>query len=142
MNDKTDELMNILSSCDNNDGLSDYVDSIEGKYPTDLKTFLKQALDDRGMTVADLQKKSHIDRTYIYQIMDGSKHPGRDKIISICLGAEMDLEECQRALKIAKEGILYPKNRRDSIIIYAINNKLSVMNLNALLEEYHVPILQ
>lgn len=141
MDDKTNDLINILASVDGANGLADYVDSIEGKYPQSINEYLKSILEKRGMSVADLQKKSHIDRTYIYQIMDGSKKPGRDKIIAIALGSGMDLQECQRALEIAKEGILYPKSRRDSIIIYAINNKMSVMDLNVLLEEYKVPVL-
>ncbi|MCR4688928.1 MAG: helix-turn-helix transcriptional regulator [Saccharofermentans sp.] len=142
MDDKTDELTNKLTAVDSSNALYDYVNSIDGKYPEDLKTYLKQILEEKHMSTADLQKKSHIDRTYIYQIMDGSKKPGRDKIISIALGAGMDLAQCQRALVIAQEGILYPKNKRDSVIIYAINNQMSVMDLNALLEEYEVPTLK
>ena len=94
------------------------------------------------MSVADLQRKCGIDRNYIYQIMDGSKNAGRDKIIAMSLGAKMSLAECQRALEISKEGILYPKSRRDSVIIYAFNNGMSVMELNGLLEEYNVLPLQ
>ena len=67
---------------------------------------MKQIIEQKGMSVADLQKKSRIDRTYIYQIMDGSK------------------------------------NRRDSILIYAVNNRLSIMETNALLEEYQTLPLQ
>ena len=89
-----------------------------------------------------MQKKSGIDRTYIYQIMDGSKNPGRDKIIAIAIACEMTLAECQRALEISQEGILYAKSRRDSLIIYAINKKLTIMELNALLEEHGLPVLK
>ena len=88
------------------------------------------------MSIADMQKKSGIDRNYIYQIMDGSKRPGRDKIIAIAIASGMNLLECQRALEIAQEGILYAKSRRDSIVIYAINNKMGLLELNSLLDEY------
>ena len=142
MDDKTTALMNILASCDNDNELAEYVDSIDGKYPASFHEYIKTILESKQMTVADLHRSSLIDRTYIYQIMDGRKNPGRDKIVAIAIGAGMSLEECQRALEIAKEGILYSKNRRDSIIIYAINNSLSIMELNALLEQYDVPALQ
>lgn len=140
--DKTDNLMQKLVSCDTDSELTDYVDFIDGKYPLTLHEYLKTIIDARNMTVADLQRASKLDRNYIYQIMDGSRQPGRDKIIAIALGAGMTLEECQRALEISREGILYPKSRRDSIIIYAIKNNLSVMDLNKLLEEYKELTLQ
>jgi len=140
--DKTDNLMQKLESCDTDRELTDYVDFIDGKYPLTLHEYIKTIIDDRNMTVADLQRASKLDRNYIYQIMDGSRQPGRDKIIAIALGAGMTLEECQRALEISREGILYPKSRRDSIIIYAVKNNLSVMDLNKLLEEYKELTLQ
>ena len=88
-----------------------------------------------------MQKRSCIDRTYIYQIMDGSKRPGRDKIIAMAVACRMTLPECQRALEIAQEGILYAKSRRDSVVIYAINNKMDIMDLNGLLEQYGLQTL-
>ena len=136
MTDKTGDLMNKLTSTDTPEELDRYLEEIRGKYPDDFSSFVKAVLQERGMSIADMQKKSGIDRNYIYQIMDGSKHPGRDKIIAIAIACDMTLPECQRALEIAQEGILYAKSRRDSLVIYAINKKMSIMELNGLLEEY------
>ncbi|MCR5327749.1 MAG: helix-turn-helix transcriptional regulator [Saccharofermentans sp.] len=136
MTDKTGDLMNKLTSTDTPEELERYLEEIRGKYPDDFSSFVKAVLQERGMSIADMQKKSGIDRNYIYQIMDGSKHPGRDKIIAIAIACGMTLPECQRALEIAQEGILYAKSRRDSLVIYAINKKMSIMELNGLLEEY------
>ncbi|MBP5260685.1 MAG: helix-turn-helix transcriptional regulator [Clostridiales bacterium] len=141
-NEKTDDLMKKLSTCGDGNTLDEYLDSISGKFPGEFNLYMKSILESRNMTIADLQRKCGIDRNYIYQIMDGRKKAGRDKIIAMSLGADMSLAECQRALEISKEGILYPKSRRDSVIIYALNNGMSVMELNGLLEEYNVPILQ
>ena len=142
MTDKTKDLMDKLMSTDTPEELGNYLEDIRDKYPKDLSSYLKAILEEKGLSIADMQKRSGIDRTYIYQIMDGSKHPKRDKIIDIAFACKMTLTECQRALEIAKEGILYAKSRRDALIIYAINNNLSVMDLNSLLEEYDLPQLQ
>ena len=141
MDQNTSDLMQKLASAETEQNLESYVKSIDGKYPQTYPEFMKTILEKRNMTIADVQKKSGIDRNYIYQLINGRKNPGRDKIIAIALASSMTLAECQRALEITKEGILYPKNKRDSIIIYAINNKISVMELNGLLEEYGVPSL-
>ena len=142
MTDKTSDLMEKLQSTENTSELDKYLEDIRGKYPKDLSSYIKAILAEKGMSTADMQKKSGIDRTYIYQIMDGSKNPGRDKIIAMAVACKMTLPECQRALEIAQEGILYAKNRRDSILIYAVNNRLSIMETNALLEEYQTLPLQ
>jgi transcriptional regulator with XRE-family HTH domain len=142
MTDKTGDLLNKLTSTDSPEDLDLYLEQIRDKYPKDLSSYVKTILSEKSMSTADMQKKSGIDRTYIYQIMDGSKNPGRDKIIAIAIACEMTLAECQRALEIAQEGILYAKSRRDSLIIYAINKKLTIMELNALLEEHGLPVLK
>ena len=142
MTDKTGDLLNKLTSTDSPEDLDLYLEQIRDKYPKDLSSYVKTILSEKSMSTADMQKKSGIDRTYIYQIMDGSKNPGRDKIIAIAIACEMTLAECQRALEIAQEGILYAKSRRDSLIIYAISKKLTIMELNALLEEHGRPVLK
>lgn len=136
MTDKTSDLMEKLQSTENTAELDRYLDEIRDKYPKDLSSYIKAILAEKGMSIADMQKKSGIDRTYIYQIMDGSKNPGRDKIIAMAVACKMTLPECQRALEIAQEGILYAKNRRDSLIIYAIGKKMNIVEINGLLDEY------
>ena len=96
--------------------------------------FIEQQRKKADITPAKLIEKAQIQRNYGYQILNGVKKPGRDKIISLCLALNLSLEETQRALTIAKEGILYPKNTRDSVLIFCINQKLSVMDTNELLD--------
>ena len=141
MTDKTGDLMNRLTSTESHEELDQYLEQIRDKYPKDLSSYIKVILAEKGMSIADMQKRSCIDRTYIYQIMDGSKRPGRDKIIAMAVACRMTLPECQRALEIAQEGILYAKSRRDSVVIYAINNKMDIMDLNGLLEQYGLQTL-
>ena len=142
MTDKTGDLMRKLTAAETPEELDKFLEEIRDKYPKDFSSFIKAILAEKGMSIADMQKKSGIDRTYVYQIMDGSKRPGRDKIIAIAIACEMSLVECQRALEIAQEGILYAKSRRDSLIIYAINKKMNIMELNGLLEQYKLPVLE
>lgn len=128
--------MEQLIATDTPEDLDNYLEEIRDKYPKNFSSYIKAILDSKGMSVADMQKLSGIERTYIYQIMNGRKHPGRDKIVAIAIACRMTLPECQRALEIAKEGILYAKSKRDSLMIYAVNKKMSISELQALLEKY------
>lgn len=141
MTDKTGDLMKKLTSTDSLEELDKYLEEIRDKYPKTLKEYLDTVFSSKGMSKVDVIAGSGIDRTYFYQIMDGSKNPGKDKIVAIALACKMTLTECQRALEIAGEGILYPKNRRDSLIIYAVSNKMEVRDLNVELEKYGLPQL-
>lgn len=128
--------MEQLIATDTPEDLDNYLEEIRDKYPKNFSSYIKAILDSKGMSVADMQKLSGIERTYVYQIMNGRKHPGRDKIVAIAIACRMTLPECQRALEIAKEGILYAKSKRDSLMIYAVNKKMCISELQALLEKY------
>lgn len=102
--------------------------------PQDFKTYMKSIMEREGIDRATLAKIARLERTYVYQLLDGKKcHPGKDKIILMALALRMSVKETQRALDIAGTATLYPKNTRDSILIYALNKRLSIASTNALL---------
>ena len=134
-NANTDELMKILKSANDTQILDTYVTDLDG-VKTDFKSVVNAILLERDISIADLQRKSCVARTYIYQIMDGTRNPGRDKALSIALALELPIDDTNRLLKLSNNAILYPKNRRDAIIIYSLNNKMSVSECNRLLVRY------
>lgn len=96
----------------------------------------------KGMNRADLINRSLIDRTYGYQILNGRRHPSRDKVIALSLAAGLDETETRRALMCEGYAALYARNRRDAVLIYALRHRLGVMETNSLLVEFEEKILQ
>lgn len=84
----------------------------------------------------ELIHRSSLERSYYYQIMKGTRKPGRDKVIRLCLAAGLNLRETTRALELSGNAALYPKRRRDIILTVAINQKAGVINTNLLLDKY------
>lgn len=84
----------------------------------------------------ELIHRSSLERSYYYQIMKGTRKPGRDKVIRLCLAAGLNLRETTRALELSGNATLYPKRRRDIILTVAINQKAGVINTNLLLDKY------
>ena len=84
----------------------------------------------------ELIKRSSLERSYYYQIMKGTRSPGRDKVLRLCLAAGLTLRETTRALELSGNAPLYPKNRRDIILTVAINQKAGVIDANLLLSKY------
>ena len=78
---------------------------------------------------------SNIQKNYGYQIFDGSKTPSRDKVIAIALAMQLTLDEANRLLHLSNNGILYPKIKRDSIIIFGLENNQKIIDLNITLDD-------
>lgn len=117
MNRKTTkELLDELNSIDTVASLDAFTQNTS-KYNSDISfsMYIYHHLEESGLTPAELIEKTHIQRNYAYQILNGTKKPGRDKVIAICLALSLSLDETQRALTLAAESVLYPKNKRDSI---------------------------
>lgn len=88
------------------------------------------------MDSGELIRRSGLERSYYYQVMKGTRSPGRDKVLRLCLAAGLNLRETTRALELGGCAILYPKNRRDIILTVAINQSASVDDANLLLYKY------
>lgn len=84
--------------------------------------YLCSMASDKNINVSELVVKALLSRSFAYQIFSGDRIPSRDIILRIALVMEISLDETQRLLKLADRGALYPKNERDAVIIYGINN--------------------
>lgn len=132
----TEELLKILRSAHSKEQLKKYTSFVGSQ--TSCETFseyLNEYLAAHRILTAELVKNSLLPRTYAYQILSGTKNPGRDKVLSLCIAAGMDYEETQRALALADAGKLYPRRKEDSIVIFALEKNLTVLQTNELLYE-------
>ena len=137
----TDELLKILHSTHSVSELNKYTENLsEQSENLSLSEYFTTFLRLHNILESDLIRSSQIQRNYAYQILSGTKNPGRDKVLALCLAAHMNYDETQRALALGGVGKLYPRRKRDSIIIFALNQKLSVQQTNELLfEENETP---
>jgi RNase P/RNase MRP subunit p30 len=134
-NTKTSELENKLHAIQDEVSLSSYIQTIENTTYSSFQEYYSSLTSsfDKSKLIED----SGIERSYCYHILNGTKKPSRDKILRLCIAAHFNTEQTKRALEISKEGILYAKSSRDAIIQYAINQKLSVIDTNILLDQHH-----
>ena len=101
-----------------------------------ISDFLNELIEKKGLNKARVIDKSNIQKTYAYEVINGRKgNPSRDIMLRLAFAMGLDLEETQTLLKHSRMPQLYARNSRDSIIIYAINNKKSLIDCNVLLDE-------
>ena len=139
---KTIHLMTLLDDIDNESNLDEFLsNNLTSNSNMELYKYFEEIFKEKKLKKSNVIKNAHIDRTYGYEILRGNKKPSRDKILQLCLGAGFTLEETNKALKLGNCGELYPKIRRDSIIIFGLNKNLDVFNINELLYKYELNLL-
>ncbi len=133
----TKQLENILSNIDTARQMEAFMEM--PKVADSFSTFQEyygslpsvQALDN-----GELISRSALERSYFYQVMKGTRSPGRDKVLRLCLAAGLTLRETTRALELSGNAPLYPRRRRDIILTVAVNQKAGVIEANLLLDKY------
>ena len=108
-----------------------------------IAEFFTNYIQEHNLSASQVIKKSCLSPDYAYAIMNGNrKNPARDRIIALCLAMRMNLGEAQTALKLCKT-FLYPKDKRDAIIIVCFNQRIFDVNeVNLLLTEYGLKELE
>lgn len=109
---------------------------------SDLPAQLQDLIASKGLTKADVVKESNLNEIYAYQILSGARRPSRDKLLSICFAMKATLDETQNLLRQCGFAPLYVKNRRDSIIIFALAHNHSIIELNSALYDHGEAVVE
>ena len=135
---QTDELLKEL---DNTSDINQYLSTNRDELiEQNVAKYLNELLEKKeNLTKSKIIKSTSLSESYIYDIFRGEKsNPSRNKLLQIAFAMSLDLETTQKLLKIAKVGILYPRIKRDSIIIFALNKNLDFFECEKLLEQAEV----
>jgi len=109
---------------------------IENKHNLNSVSFsdyLYHILELKQIKVADLFKAAQISESFGYQLLNGRRQASRDKILQLGLAGKFNLSEINRLLKLGERSELYVKDKRDAIIMFAINKNMSLMEIESYL---------
>lgn len=87
----------------------------------ELTDYIGELLAATGLSKADVIRGSQLSESQGYDIFSGKGRPRRDNAIRFAFGLRCDLPAAQRLLRLCGLSLLWPKNRRDAIIIWCIN---------------------
>ncbi|MBR2952794.1 MAG: XRE family transcriptional regulator [Clostridia bacterium] len=124
----TEELMKNLLKANN---IEEYVKENE-EYFVDLSIsqFLSDYITAKNLKKSAIIKDAEISEIFGFQVFSGTRNPSRNTLLSLCIAMKMTFNEVQASLKIGEFAPLYPKSKRDSIIILGIKNNKSVCEIN------------
>lgn len=135
----TDELNHEIKSATN---IEDYLLNNKDHLLTySLPEHLNTLLEQKKISRADVVRGSLLDRAYVYQIFSGEKVPSRDKLIAIAFGFRLSDGETQKMLKVSGNRELYSRDERDALLLFALQRKKNIFEINEMLISHSLTVL-
>ena len=91
---------------------------------------LSALYEKQNISKAELARRASMSEVYLHQLFSGRRKPSRDKLLCLCIGMELTIEETQRLLKEAAYAQLYPRIRREAIIYHCIVHHIPLEEIN------------
>lgn len=136
MNKPTDDLYKELNQTSH---IEQYLkDNDEFLIDSSLSNYLCKKFDEMNLSKSSVLKNADINEIYGYQILSGKRSPSRNKLLCICIGAGFSLETTNETLKVAEYSPLFPKLKRDSIIIFGLQNHYPIWKINEALFDHEL----
>lgn len=102
---------------------------------TPLSEQIFQMWKASGQRKSDAARQAGISEVYLHQILSGLRTPSRNRLICLCIALHAGLEKPQQLLKDSGLAPLYPRNRRDAIILYGMSHGMDLAQINATLRK-------
>lgn len=85
--------------------------------------------------------RANLDKSFGHQLFSGKRNPSRDTVLQLAFAINADVPQAQKMLKIAQKSILYPRIKRDTVIIYCLHNSISLNDTEIILFDLGLPLL-
>lgn len=122
---RTDTLMRRIFKAEQlDDLLRQNEDSME---TGDFCSYINELCVSRCEVPERVIRRSEIDRTYGHQLFNGARHPSRDKVLQLAFGFGLTVDETQQLLRRAGKSLLYPRLKRDAVILFCLSKSMNVL---------------
>lgn len=142
MQKSTEMLINELKTTDKIESfVTENADEI---YELSLSEYLRELLNKYGYDKSEVFKRSGMsDTNYGYELFrNDDKKASREKLIRLCIGFPLSVDEAQKVLRYGKVRPLYPRDERDAYILFGLNKKYSLDEINDLLYEHNLALFE
>ena len=135
----TSKIVEELGLCD--DFKTFYNENKDYMVKENLAQLLNSLIAKNNLKKSQIIREAEMSEVYAYQIFSGLRIPERKKLLCLAVAMKLSLDEVQVLLKSAGYSTLYVKLPFDSIVLYGVCKKLSVVEINELLYEYGLETL-
>lgn len=116
-------------------------EEIDFASPEALRHALYNAFQEHGYSSNQIATECNISPSQLSDFLNSKKQMSRDKLLSIFITLEFDIEKVQKSLLHFGASELYARNARDFIILKGIKEALSLDDINENLRKEHFDTL-
>ena len=128
---ETDEILGLIKE----EGAAYFTKDRGGKVEVGL--YLEKLIEEHGMKKKEVVRKLNLEESYARKLFGGQRIPTRKILLQCAFLLSLNLADTQRLLDIGQKPRLYPRIRYDAAIIYGLEEKMTLEEMNAFLEEIH-----
>lgn len=132
---ETDEILGLIKE----EGAAYFTKDRGGKVEVGL--YLERLIEEHGMKKKEVVRKLNLEESYARKLFGGQRIPTRKILLQCAFLLSLNLADTQRLLDIGQKPRLYPRIRYDAAIIYGLEEKMTLEEMNAFLEEIHEDVL-
>ena len=135
----TDELLKLLFK---ERSLEQFLQRNESAYLNpSFSEYLSAWCKEHQKVPEQLIRRANLDKSFGHQLFSGKRRPSRDTVIQLAFAMGADVAQTQEMLKIARKSLLYPRIKRDTVIMYCLHNRVSLIDTEIILSDLDLPIL-
>ena len=135
----TDELLKLLFK---ERSLEQFLLRNESAYlNADFSDYLSNWCKSHQEIPEQLIRRANLEKSFGHQLFSGKRKPSRDTVIQLAFAMQASVAQAQEMLKVARKSVLYPRIKRDTVIIYCLHNQISLLDTEIILEDLGLPIL-
>ena len=134
----TDELLKILFK---EPSVERYFEQTKSETAPSFAEYLTAWCRRLGEVPERVILRANLEKSYGHQLFSGKRNPSRDTVLQLAFAMKADLAQAQEMLKIARRSLLYPRIKRDTVIIYCLHNHISLVDTEIILQDLDLPLL-
>lgn len=118
--------------------LDDALSHLESQQES-LAEWCSAKMHEKGLAKNVVVRESRLNQTFAYQILAGTRHPSRDKLIQLSFGMQLDADEACELLERGGVNRLKPNIIRDVIIAFCLERGETLSGCDDRLWERSIP---
>lgn len=100
-----------------------------------VSVLLSRMMQTRELTPQRLADLIEVERSTLYRLLSGERLTTRNVLLRIAIVMSLTVEETQTILRAGQRAQLYALVRRDAIILFGINRRFSLAQIESILLE-------
>lgn len=106
-----------------------------------LHEYIQRLCNARGEKVESVLKRGNIESSYGHRLFSGQRNPSRDTVLQLAFGLELDAEQTQQLLKVARKTALHPRVKRDAVIAFCLQHHYPLLDTQQFLFSNGIPVI-